>query len=158
MNNLFLEEANRMKTSMALALMVLGSNVAWAERVVKSSSHPVAVTVDRLAGAVGKAGAQVFARIDHCAGAAKVGIDIPANQMLMFGNPKLGTPAIVAAPSIGVDLPLRVSVYEDGAGKVWLTYHDPAGVAAAHGVPADHPVIKKMQGVLAKLTNVATQP
>jgi len=138
--------------------MVLASNAAWAEGVVKPSSHPVAVTVDRLASALGKAGAKVFARIDHCAGAAKVGIDIPANQMLMFGNPTLGTLAIVVAPSIGVDLPLRVSVYEYGAGKVWLTYNDPADAAAVHGMPADHPVIKKMQGALAKLANAATQP
>ena len=76
-------------------------------------------------------------------------------QMLMFGNPKLGTPALQASATMGLDLPLRVLVYEQDDGKVVVTYHDPASVAKAHGMSADHAVIKKMRGALNKLTGAA---
>ena len=79
-------------------------------------------------------------------------------MMLMFGNPKLGTPAIQAAQTMGMDLPLRVVVWEDEAGAVHLSYTDPAAMAARHGIPADHPVIGRMTGALAKLTGKAAAP
>ncbi|MEM9043569.1 MAG: DUF302 domain-containing protein [Pseudomonadota bacterium] len=128
---------------------------AHADMIVKPSSHSVPVTIDRLAAAVEKAGATVFARIDHAAGAAKVDAKLAPNQMLMFGNPKLGTPAMQASATMGMDLPLRVVAFEDPEGKVHIAYHDPADVAALHGLPADHPVIAKMQGALSKLTGKA---
>lgn len=125
------------------------------ELVTKSSPHDVTTTVDRLAAAVEGAGATVFARVDHAAGAAKVGAELRPTQMLMFGNPKLGTPAMQASQSAGLDLPLRVVVYEAENGDVILAYHPPSSLSATHGVPADAEVLKKMTGALDKLTGKA---
>ena len=141
----------------AAALSASTLATASADMIVKASSHPVGMTIDRLASAVEAAGAKVFARVDHAKGAESVGQDLKPNQMLMFGNPKLGTPAMQGAASMGMDLPLRVVAYEDAEGKVWIAYHDPAAIAALHGLPADAPVIAKMQGALGKLTDAATK-
>lgn len=141
----------------ALILIGLTAGPALAGMVQKPSAHPVAETVDRLAAAVEAAGAKVFARVDHAGGAASVDAELRPTEMLMFGNPRLGTPAMQAAQSMGLDLPLRVVVWEDAEGGVWLAYHDPADIAALHGLPADAEVIAKMQGALAKLTAAAAQ-
>lgn len=89
--------------------------------VTIESAHDVATTVDRLEDAVEGAGAKVFARVDHSAGAANVDLELRPTQMLMFGNPKLGTPALQAGQTIGMDLPLRVVAWEDETGKVMLS-------------------------------------
>lgn len=123
--------------------------------VTIESAHDVATTIDRLAAAVEEAGAKIFARVDHAAGAANIGSDLRPTQMLMFGNPRLGTPALQAAQTIGMDLPLRVVAWEDESGKVMVSYTDPAAMAARHGIAADHPVIAKMTGALKKLTGAA---
>jgi uncharacterized protein (DUF302 family) len=123
--------------------------------VTLESAHSVAETVDRLAAAVEGAGAKVFARVDHAAGAESVGEALRPTQMLMFGNPKLGTPALQASQTIGMDLPLRVVVWEDEAGIVHLSYTDPAAIAERHGIAADHPVISAMAGALGKVTGKA---
>ena len=138
----------------AAAALTMTSN-AGAEMITKTSPHSVAVTLDRLEAAVNAAGATVFARIDHAKGAASVGEELRPTQMLMFGNPKLGTPLMQVQQSAGLDLPLRVVSFEDADGKVTLGYHAPADLAAAHGIPADAPVIAKMTGALDKLTNKA---
>lgn len=136
---------------MALS-MTLGSTAALADLVRVESAHPVSVTIDRLAAVVEKAGAKVFARIDHAKGAKSVDLDLPPATALIFGNPKLGTPAMQGAATMGLDLPLRVLAYQDGDGDVWIAYHDPKDVAALHGLSADHPVVGKMTGALKKLT------
>lgn len=141
---------------MATTLVLAAVLPAQADMITKTSAHSVSETIDRLAAAVEKAGAKVFARVDHAKGAASVGADLRPTQMLMFGNPKLGTPAIQAGQSIGLDLPLRVVAWQTEDGKVMVGYHDPADVAALHGLPADHPTIAKMQGALGKLTGAAT--
>lgn len=123
--------------------------------VTIESAHDVATTIDRLAAAVEGAGAKIFARVDHAAGAANVDLDLRPTEMLMFGNPKLGTPALQAAQTIGMDLPLRVVAWQDEDGKTMLSYTDPAAMAARHGIAADHPVIAKMTGALKKLTGKA---
>lgn len=147
-----------MKTLLTAAAVALTASVGAqaAELITKESPHPVSVTIDRLAAAVEKAGATVFARVDHKAGAEKVDLELRPTELLIFGNPKLGTPAMQGAQSMGLDLPLRVVAWEDETGTTWLAYHDPASVAAVHGLPADHPVIGKMQGALGKLTGAAT--
>ena len=126
-----------------------------ADLIQKTSPHTVSVTIDRLSAAVEAAGAKVFARVDHAAGAQSVGADLRPTEMLMFGNPKLGTPAIQAAQTSGLDLPLRVLAYEDADGVVHVTYHDPAELAGIHGMPADAEVLAKMTGALGKLTDKA---
>lgn len=141
-----------MKSILAAAIIVAASlTTAAADMIKVKSSHNVATTIDRLAAAVEGAGAKVFARIPHSKGAASVGMELTDAEALIFGNPKLGTPALQGAITMGLDLPLRVLAYADGD-DVWLIYHDPADVAALHGLPADHPTIAKMQGALKKLT------
>ncbi|MEM6357486.1 MAG: DUF302 domain-containing protein [Pseudomonadota bacterium] len=134
--------------------LCLAALPATAGMVTVESPHSVSVTLDRLAAALEKAGATVFARVDHGASAERVEQPIGASQLLIFGNPKLGTPVMVASPTAGLDLPMRVLAYDGPDGTV-MVYHDPADLAAAHGVPADHPSIVKMTGALGKLTGAA---
>jgi len=137
------------------AVLAFAGPIWAADLVTKQSPHSVKITADRLAAAVEGAGARVFARIDHAAGAAAVGMTLRPTRLLIFGNPKLGTPAMLAGQTSGLDLPLRVVVYEDEGGKVFLAYHPPSRLAADHGIPADAKVIKMMTGALDKLTNKA---
>lgn len=139
------------------AVLLLAAPVAHAggELIKLESKHDVATTLDRLEAALGKAGATVFARIDHAKGAEGVGVEMAPNQALIFGNPKIGSEPIAASPTAGLDLPLRVVAYE-ADGKTWLVYRDPKVFAATHGLPGDHPKVKMMTGALKKLTGVAT--
>ncbi|WP_386627607.1 DUF302 domain-containing protein [Sulfitobacter geojensis] len=121
----------------------------------KVSPHSVTQTMDRLAAAVDAAGATVFARVDHAAGAAKVDMDLRPTELLIFGNPKLGTPAMLDGQTAGLDLPLRVLAYADGEGVVHVTYHAPATLAETHGLPAEAKYIQMMTGALDKLTSKA---
>ncbi|MGJ8557008.1 MAG: DUF302 domain-containing protein [Sulfitobacter geojensis] len=121
----------------------------------KVSPHSVTQTMDRLAAAVDAAGATVFARVDHAAGAAKVDMDLRPTELLIFGNPKLGTPAMLDGQTAGLDLPLRVLAYADGEGVVHVTYHTPATLAETHGLPAEAKYIQMMTGALDKLTSKA---
>ena len=140
---------------LSLTLSLSGGTAMAADLIRKISPHSVSVTIDRLAAAVEGAGAKVFARVDHAAGAESVGEELRPTQMLMFGNPKLGSPAMQAAQTSGLDLPLRVLAYADAEGVVHVVYHDPAELAAAHGIAPDAEVIAKMTGALGKLTDKA---
>ncbi|MEM6888025.1 MAG: DUF302 domain-containing protein [Pseudomonadota bacterium] len=128
---------------------------AVADLITKSSPYPVGETMDRLETAVTGAGATVFARVDHAVGAASVEMDLRPTQLLIFGNPKLGTPAMQDAQAAGLDLPLRVVVFETAEGVTTVAYHDPAALAETHGLPADAQYIKMMTGALDKLTGAA---
>ncbi|WP_300031782.1 DUF302 domain-containing protein [uncultured Roseobacter sp.] len=145
-----------LKTLAAAALStVTATGALAADLVTKTSPHSVTETMDRLEAAVTGAGATVFARVDHAAGAAKVDMDLRPTQMLMFGNPKLGTPAMLDGQTAGLDLPLRVLVYADAEGMVQVAYHAPSGLAEAHGLPGDAKYIQMMTGALDKLTGKA---
>ena len=137
-----------------VAFCLLGTFAQAADLIEKESPHSVAETIDRLAAAVEKAGATVFARVDHAAGAAKVDMELRPTEMLMFGNPALGTPAMLEAQKTGLDLPLRVLAYEDADGKVMIVYHAPTALGGL-GLSADAEVVGKMTGALDKLTSVA---
>lgn len=141
-------------TALTLSWAATGT-AAMAEKITKTSPHTVAVTIDRLQDAVTAAGATVFARVDHAAGAKKVDMELRPTELLIFGNPKLGTPAMIDAQTAGLDLPLRVLAYADGEGVVHVVYHAPAGLVETHGLPADAPYLKMMTGALDKLTNKA---
>jgi uncharacterized protein (DUF302 family) len=126
-----------------------------ANLVEKTSPHSVSQTIDRLEVAVEAAGATVFARVDHAAGAASVEMDLAPSTLLIFGNPKLGTPAMQDSMTAGLDLPLRVLAYADADGVVHVVYHAPAELAATHGLPEDAEYIQRMTGALDKLTGKA---
>ncbi len=144
------------KTMLAAAVTAVTALPAYAADVIhKISPHSVTETIDRLAAAVEGAGATVFARVDHAAGAAKVDMELRPTELLIFGNPKLGTPAMLDNQTAGLDLPLRVLAYADSEGVVHVTYHAPASLAATHGLPADAKYIMMMTGALDKLTSKA---
>ena len=147
-----------MRSILVLALSLLFfSPAAYAEKlmVVKQSPHSVTKTLDRLTAIMQKKGLTIFARVDHVAGAKKVGMELKPTQLLIFGNPKLGTPLMQAKREIGVDLPLKALAWEDDAGKVWLGYTTPEALKARHGVSGRDEIFKKMTGALDKLTNAA---
>lgn len=142
-----------------LAITVLAP-AAFAETglVTKKSAHSVAQTLDRLEGALKDKGIVVFARIDHTAGAKKAGMPLRSTELLIFGNPKLGTPLMQSKQTIGIDLPLKVLAWEDENGQVWLTYNAPDFLANRHGITDRAQVLTKMTEALQKLTVVATKP
>lgn len=144
----------------ALTAAVLTSTPALAadEIVVKPSRHSVGKTLDRLQAMLEKKGITVFARVDHAAGAKKAGLELPPNQVLIFGNPKLGTPLMTAQPGTGLDLPMKVQAFRDGQGKVWVRYAKPQALVDRHGGAGPAKVIAKMTGALDKLTDAAIAP
>lgn len=123
--------------------------------VITTSAHDHATTLARLVTAVESRGLTVVARIDHAAGATAAGLSLPPTTVLIFGNPKAGTPLMVSAPSIALDLPLRVLVAQNGA-RVEVTYRAPAALAAAHGI-GDHPIAAKLTEALGAITTEATR-
>jgi uncharacterized protein (DUF302 family) len=102
-----------------------------------SSKYSVEQTMQRLEALLQERGITVFARIDHSGEAAKVGMTMRPTKLLIFGSPKGGTPLMQAAPSIAIDLPLKALFWEDGDGRVWLTYNDPAYLHQRHNVPVE---------------------
>ena len=125
--------------------------------VVKKSTHSVAATLDKLEGIVKSKGFTVFARIDHAAGADKVGQTMRPTAVLLFGNPKIGTALMLSRQSAALDLPIRVAAWEDDSGQVWIAYNAPDWLAARHGITDRDAVIKKMTGALGKLTGAAAK-
>jgi len=109
-----------------------------------ASRYPVDETVQRLTHAFTEKGMQIFALIDHSGEAAKVGLQMPATKVVIFGSPKGGTPLMLAAPSLAIDLPLKVLVAEDANGTTSVTYNDPEYLKDRHNVPAD--LIKNLAG------------
>jgi uncharacterized protein (DUF302 family) len=103
--------------------------------VTRPSSHSFDETVAKLTRALGSKGIALFAQIDHSGEAAKIGVSMPPTKLLVFGNPKAGTPLMLAAPSVAIDLPLKILVSEDAQSKVWLSYNSPEYLLARHGFP-----------------------
>jgi len=139
----------------SLAAMTMAVPALAAELITKTSPYSVHETVDRLEAAVKEAGATVFARVDHAEGAKKVDMELRPTMLLIFGNPKLGTPAMQDAQTAGLDLPLRVLTYSDASGDVHVTYRDPVALSEDHGIAADADYLSKMAGALDKLTSKA---
>lgn len=120
--------------------------------VMKESRHSVKVTLDRLVKALGERGIGVVARVDHAAGAKAAGMELPPTEVVIFGNPKLGTPLMKANPEVAIDLPMRVVAWQDKAGKVWIGYTPPETLKARYGITGADAVLKAMTGALEGLT------
>ena len=103
----------------------------------KPSKYSVSETLDRIERAITAKGMQIFARIDHGGEAQKVGLTMKPTQLLIFGNPKGGTALMVARPTAAIDLPMKALAWEDGDGKVWLTYNSPELFQERHNMPAE---------------------
>ena len=102
--------------------------------VTIQSRRSVKATIDSLEASLKENGVNIFARIDHAAGAASVGMPLRPTELLIFGNPRAGTPLVQAKQTIGIDLPLKVLAWQDASGSVWVTYNDPAWLATRHGL------------------------
>ncbi len=120
--------------------------------VTRTSAHPVAVTLDRLEGILEEKGLTIFARIDHAAGAAGVDRDLRPTQVLIFGNPNVGTLLMQSAQSVAVDLPMKAVAWEDDSGTVHLGYNDPGYLVARHGILDRDAVVAKIRGLLEAVT------
>ena len=101
------------------------------------SKHSVDETLAKLKGILQAKGITLFALIDHSGEAARVGMKMRLTKLLIFGNPKAGTPVMLAAPSSAIDLPLKILIWEDAQGKVWVTYNSPAYLQERHNIPVE---------------------
>lgn len=101
------------------------------------SNHSVDTAVDKLKGILASKGITLFAVVDHSGEAEKAGMTMPPTKLLIFGSPKAGTPLMQASPSIAIDLPLKILVWQDSEGKVWVSYNSPQYLGDRHGIPAD---------------------
>lgn len=147
-----------MKYLIATALIGLSATQAAAELVSKPSPKTVAETMDALEAAVNGAGATVFARVDHGAGAASVDLEMPEAQLLIFGNPRLGTPVMNMDIVAGLQLPLRVLVHETADGSVAVSYETAGTLLDGLSVDMSAEVIGRMNGALNMLTDRAVAP
>lgn len=124
--------------------------------ISKSAGGSVAETADRLVAMLDANPAiRVVARVDHAANAQSVNKQLPPTTLIIFGNPVLGTELMKENPVAGIDLPMKILIWQDAAGKTQLSYNDPAWIAQRHGLTTSAPVIKKMSGALNKITNKA---
>ncbi|HTV60535.1 MAG TPA: DUF302 domain-containing protein [Verrucomicrobiae bacterium] len=113
--------------------------------ISKQSNYSVSETLDRVEAVMKAKGVKVFARVDHSGEAEKVGLKMPPTQLLIFGNPKGGTPVMLAAPTAAIDLPLKALAWQDNEGKVWLSYNDPEYLKRRFGLTDDQ--IKTIAGI-----------
>jgi len=134
------------------------SSLAIADNGIISikSAHDVNVTADRLERTLKMKGMTVFARIDHAEGAQKVGKKLRPTQLIIFGNPKVGTPLMQCRQSVAIDLPQKALIWEDEAEQVWLSYNDPKYLAKRHGINGCDEVIKKIEHALGNFAKAAT--
>ena len=123
--------------------------------VTLPSAHGPAETVERLKALLAQKGIQVFAHVDHAAAAREVGLPLRPTQVLIFGNPRAGTPLMQSRQTIGLDLPLRALVWEDGEGKVWLTYRRVEETVRRHHVPGLGETVKALDNGLDALARAA---
>lgn len=124
--------------------------------IVMKSPHSAKDTMDRLEATVKQRGLNVFARIDHAAGAAKIGKLLRPTEVLIFGNPQGGTPFMECAQTVGIDLPLKALVWEDSASVAWLGYNDPAFLAQRHGA-ASCPAVENLQKALGSIVEATVK-
>ncbi|MGV3000838.1 DUF302 domain-containing protein [Vibrio sp. E150_018] len=149
-------------TTMILSTLALLSPViAWANAdsglVQVQSQHSVQETSDKLVKVLNSKGMTVFAQVDHAAGAKKVDIELRPTQVIIFGNPKVGSPLMACQQSVAIDLPQKALISEDESGKVWLTYNDPKYLASRHQIQGCDEVLNKVSNALASFAKTATQ-
>jgi uncharacterized protein (DUF302 family) len=122
---------------------------------IQSSFDPKE-TMERLETEIRAQGMQVFARIDHAAGAAKAGLTLAPTELIIFGNARGGTPLMQSVQTVGIDLPLKALVWEDASGATWLSYNEPSWIAQRHRIENAEPVVNKMAAALRAMSRKAT--
>lgn len=122
------------------------------------SSFDVSTTADRLEKKLKAKGMTVFSRINHAEGAAMVGKELRPTELVIFGNPKVGTPLMQCQQTVAIDLPQKALIWQDEDHQVWLTYNDPSYLASRHLISACEDALKKVAGALNKFAAAATSP
>ena len=122
------------------------------------SAHDVKSTADRLEDIVKEKGMRVFLRINHTENAQNVGHDLRPTELLIFGNPKVGTPLMQCSQSVAIDLPQKALIWQDESGQVWLSYNDPQYLATRHAIDGCKAVLDKVKTALNNFAKAATQP
>ncbi len=142
----------------AIALLLAVTGASAADGVItKSSNNSVTTTLDKLEALVKEKGFTVFARVNHAAGAKRVGETLRPTELLVFGNPKVGTALLLKGQGVALDLPIRVASWEDAQGRVWLAYNDPAWLVRRYDIAGADAVVAKMTTALANLTDAAAR-
>jgi uncharacterized protein (DUF302 family) len=118
-----------------------------------SSQHSVDEAVRRLERMLDSKGLKIFAVVDHSGEAQKAGLQMPNTKLIIFGSPKAGTPLMIAAPTIAIDLPLKILVWEDTDARTWISYNDPEFLSKRYGLPPD--LTQTLAGVRALAENIA---
>lgn len=148
----------RLGTAVAAALLFASTATQAADGLVAvPSPHGPKETLDRLEVVLKQKGLTIFLRVDHAAGAAKIGKVLRPTELLVFGNPQGGTPFMECAQTAGIDLPLKALAWQDAAGKSFLGYNDPRHLGARHGVPTC-PAVENLRKALEALALEATKP
>jgi uncharacterized protein (DUF302 family) len=113
-------------------------------------------TMDRLEAEIRAQGMKVFARIDHAAGAAEVGLTLAPTELIIFGNARGGTPLMQSVQTVGIDLPLKAVVWEDASNKTWLSYNEPSWIARRHTIANAESVVSKLAAGLSAISRTVT--
>jgi uncharacterized protein (DUF302 family) len=155
----FQENPMPMPRLMFLPALVLVASAAGAADglVALKSPHGVKETADRFEAAARAKGLNIFLRVDHAAGAKKVGKDLRPTELLVFGNPQGGTPLMECVQTAGIDLPLKALAWQDASGQVWLGYNDPKFLVSRHGAADCGPVVANLTKALAGLAQEAVR-
>lgn len=122
------------------------------------SPHDVKTTADRLETALKEKGMTVFIRVDHAEGARTVGMELRPTELVVFGNPKVGTPLMQCSQGVAIDLPQKALIWEDETGQVWLSYNDPHYLVKRHTIEGCDDVVKKIESALSSFAQAATMP
>jgi uncharacterized protein (DUF302 family) len=146
------------RTLLSAALFTLAIPTAFANNglIRVKSAHNVKVTADRLEQILNDKGMTVFVRIDHSAGAKHVGEVLRPTELIIFGNPKVGTPLMQCSQSAAIDLPQKALISQDEKGQVWLTYNSPDYLVKRHNIKGCNDVITKIETALANFSKAAT--
>ncbi len=151
---------NKNRIIIWIIVWLLGGQVAIAQEGLVSvkSAHDVNTTADRLVDILGQKGMKIFARIDHAAGASSIGTELAPTELILFGNPKIGTGLMKCGRSAGIDLPMKALIWQTEDGSTWLGYNDADYLKSRHQLMGCDGIIDKVRGALANFAKAATIP
>jgi uncharacterized protein (DUF302 family) len=141
-----------------LLFFIVSTAAAGNGLISVKSAHDVKATADRLENILNQKGMNVFIRINHTAGAQKIGKKLRPTELIVFGNPKVGTPLMQCSQSVAIDLPQKALIWQDEKGQVWLSYNNPRYLAERHGISGCAEVIQKVEKALGNFAKAATMP
>lgn len=146
------------KPALFVIVLLLGPLAHAADGLIEvKSNHGVAETADRLEAVLQEKGMTIMNRVNHASGAESAGMELRPTELVIFGNPKVGTPLMQCAQSVAVDLPQKALIWEDEQGQVWLGYNDPAYLKTRHAIEGCDEFLEKVNNALANFAEAATR-